>query len=136
MSNDHVHPIFAAILDGVSRSDKRHLKGQRVSSRHSQAIHPDDAREAFGVLAFYFGGVTADTPEAVRLYRHLEVAWENALLTLGAAMERRGRREFDREADRQYEYERSRDARQARHDEEADWDAIEKSARDAQRARW
>lgn len=68
-------------------------------------IHPDDAREAFGVLALHVGGATADTREAVELYRRLETAWDRAVLALEAARERRERIEFERGLDRQYAYE-------------------------------
>ena len=165
-------------------------------------IHPDDSREAFGVLALHFGGVTADTREAVQLYRRLEAAWGRAMITLGSAQERRERIEVEASLDRQhayeqyrkakdadefektapkpdsyylgtkcwecshargehdesecrggedtlcrcdsfvepeeveqYEAERARDARQRANDEAAEWEAIEKRSRDAQRAR-
>jgi hypothetical protein len=52
-------------------------------------IHPDDAAEAFGVLALHFGGATEGTAESLRLYRRLEAAWTTAMLALEAARERR-----------------------------------------------
>lgn len=80
---------------------KQHLRNQAVIVRHR--IHPDDAREAFGVLALHFGGATADTREAVELYRRLEGAWDRAVLALGAAQERRERIEEEASLDRQFE---------------------------------
>lgn len=97
MSN--LHPLFASII-------KPHLRGQNVVVR--KRIHPDDAREAFGVMALHFGGATADTSEAVQLYRRLESAWDRAVLALGAAQERRERIEDEAHLDRQFEAERGR----------------------------
>ena len=102
MSN--LHPLFENIL-------KPHLQDQTVIVR--QRIHPDDAREAFGVLVLHFGGATADTREAVELYRRLEASWDRAVLALGAAQERRERVEAERSLDRQYAYEQYRKAKAA-----------------------
>ena len=88
-------------------------------------IHPDDSREAFGVLALHFGGVTADTREAVELYRRLEAAWDRAVITLASSAARRERIEFEASLDEQYERERARDKRQRVNDEAAEWEAIE-----------
>lgn len=109
MSN--LHPTFEAIL-------KPHLQGQTVVAR--KRIHPDDAREAFGVLALHFGGATADTSEAVQLYRRLEGAWDRAILALGAAQERRERIEEETNLDARYEYEQLRKAKEQFEAEDAE----------------
>lgn len=71
-------------------------------------IHPDDSREAFGVLALHFGKATDDTREAVMLYRRLEDSWDKAMQALAAAQERRERLGWDAELDRMHAYDYAR----------------------------
>jgi hypothetical protein len=83
MSNEHVHPFFAGLLNDLA-GEKKHLQGQRVTNRGRF----DALQEVYCELRA--AGVSIDIGQLDWAVREVE------------------RRLYERSLDRQYDYERGR----------------------------
>jgi hypothetical protein len=105
----NLNPIFDGIINGIIKS---HLQGQNIVARKRDVVR----------------------------FNALQKGWQECgdLISFGtfvAAVDAYERARDEADLEKQYEYERSRDTRQAKNDDLVEAEICEKRERDAQRAR-